>query len=225
MAFDDENEPGDELEDFGDELSSDYKEETEEGLGEEGEEIEEEVSYEIEETVTGSSSRACARAPRHAPQSPGQEKPAKKAAPKPKQPVKKAAKKIAKKAVKPRSLRRKPRRQRRPRRSQGGVKWSFLLRAAGDPPRGGTEQGQRMRSASPVKGACACKGLVRPGTCLPLSPLACAMMPMSRGTIYRQRKPRTAPRHHGFVPGSLSAACAAHRNPGWCGVRTARATS
>ena len=51
MAFDDENEPGDELEDFGDELSSDYKEETEEGLGEEGEEIEEEVSFEIEETV------------------------------------------------------------------------------------------------------------------------------------------------------------------------------
>ena len=52
MAFDDENEPGDELEDFGDELSSDYKEEAEEGLGDEGEELEEEVSYEIEETVT-----------------------------------------------------------------------------------------------------------------------------------------------------------------------------
>ncbi len=36
MAFDDENEPGDELEDFGDELSSDYKEEAEEGLGRRG---------------------------------------------------------------------------------------------------------------------------------------------------------------------------------------------
>ena len=47
MAFDDENERGDELEDFGEELSSDYKEETEEGLEGEGEEIEEEVSYEV----------------------------------------------------------------------------------------------------------------------------------------------------------------------------------
>ena len=52
MAFDDENEHGDELEDFGDELSSDYKEETEESLGDEGEEMEEEVSFEVEETVT-----------------------------------------------------------------------------------------------------------------------------------------------------------------------------
>ncbi len=40
MAFDNENGPGDGLEDFGDELSSDYKEETEEGVErDEGEEI------------------------------------------------------------------------------------------------------------------------------------------------------------------------------------------
>ena len=47
MAFDREKEPGDELEDYGDELSSDYREE-EEATGEEGEELEEEISYKRE---------------------------------------------------------------------------------------------------------------------------------------------------------------------------------
>ena len=44
MAFDDENESGNELEDFGEELSSEYREEEEEGPGEEGEDIEEEAA-------------------------------------------------------------------------------------------------------------------------------------------------------------------------------------
>ena len=39
MAFDDQKQHGDDLEELGEELSSDYKEE--EGLGEEGEELEE----------------------------------------------------------------------------------------------------------------------------------------------------------------------------------------
>ena len=41
--------PGDDLEEFGDELSSDYREE-EEGIGDEEEELDEEVSYESEGT-------------------------------------------------------------------------------------------------------------------------------------------------------------------------------
>ncbi len=49
MAIDDDKEKGDDLEELGEELSSDYKEE--EGLGEEGEELEEEVAYEVEKTV------------------------------------------------------------------------------------------------------------------------------------------------------------------------------
>ena len=49
MAFDEEKAPGDDLEEFGDELSSDYREE-EEGANEE-EELEEEVSYEAEVTT------------------------------------------------------------------------------------------------------------------------------------------------------------------------------
>jgi len=39
MDFDKDEKAGDELEDYGDELSSDYKEEAEERLGEEGEEL------------------------------------------------------------------------------------------------------------------------------------------------------------------------------------------
>ena len=38
MDFDKDNKAGDELEDYGDELASDYKEEAEERLGEEGDE-------------------------------------------------------------------------------------------------------------------------------------------------------------------------------------------
>ena len=49
MALDKENDAGD-LEDYGEELSSDYREEEEESAGEEGEELGEEVSYETEET-------------------------------------------------------------------------------------------------------------------------------------------------------------------------------
>ena len=52
MDFDQEDRPGDELEDYGDELSSDYKEEEEEISGEEGDELAEEVSYKVEETIT-----------------------------------------------------------------------------------------------------------------------------------------------------------------------------
>ncbi|MBZ5544873.1 MAG: hypothetical protein LAO07_14530 [Acidobacteriia bacterium] len=52
MAFDvNDREPGDDLEDYGDELSSDYKEEEAEQAAEEGEELEEEVSYETEESA------------------------------------------------------------------------------------------------------------------------------------------------------------------------------
>ncbi len=101
MALDDENEHGDELEDFGEELSSDYKEETEEGLGEEGEEIEEEVAYRGGGDGDPRSG-ACARR-RQLPslrpppkKAPAKKKAAKKAKAPAKKPVKKAAKKAAK---------------------------------------------------------------------------------------------------------------------------------
>src|SRR6267143_1366975 len=96
MAFDTEKEPGDELEDYGNELSSDYREE--EGGAGEGEEIEEEVSYERETTVTEGPSVVT---PRPAPAGTPPAKPApaiKRAARKPKA-KRPAAKKVRRKAV------------------------------------------------------------------------------------------------------------------------------
>jgi len=46
-----DREPGEELEDFGDELSSDYREEEEDLDGDEGDMPEHEISYEVEETA------------------------------------------------------------------------------------------------------------------------------------------------------------------------------
>ena len=58
MAFDKEHQPGDELEDYGEELSSNYREEDEETTGDEGKDLEEEVSYDSEETVKPSKAPA-----------------------------------------------------------------------------------------------------------------------------------------------------------------------
>src|SRR3979490_1058489 len=65
MAIDKEkeNEPGDELEDLGEEISSDYREEEEESAGDEGEELEEEVSYESEGTKCASQPSSPTAAP------------------------------------------------------------------------------------------------------------------------------------------------------------------
>jgi len=50
MVFDRDRDPSDELEDYGDELTSDYREEGEEEPSEGAEDLEDEVSYEVEET-------------------------------------------------------------------------------------------------------------------------------------------------------------------------------
>ena len=92
MMFEsDDREPGEELEDFGDELSSDYREEEEDLDGDEGDMPEHEIAYEVEETA-GKPPEPVIPTPPPAPA-----KPARRATPA-RKPVKKAAKKAAKKA-------------------------------------------------------------------------------------------------------------------------------
>ena len=74
MLLDDENESGQE-EDYGEETSSDYREEEEEAADQEGETLEEEVSYESETKVI----EAPATAPAAAPPAPAARQPAKRA--------------------------------------------------------------------------------------------------------------------------------------------------
>jgi hypothetical protein len=109
MALDDDDEPGNELEDYGEELSSDYKEEAEEGVEEEGEEGGDEVSFEVEETIlTPQVHDVADEAPAPATRRGATKKkavkkatpPAKKVVKKAPPPAKKVAKKPAKKAVK-----------------------------------------------------------------------------------------------------------------------------
>jgi hypothetical protein len=107
MMFDsDDREPGDELEDFGEDLSSDYREEEDELGVDDGEMPEEEISYEVEAPmgrapqIVSPPPPAPAKAARRAP---APRKPAKKAVRPPKKTAKKPAKKAepAKKAAKP----------------------------------------------------------------------------------------------------------------------------
>lgn len=107
MVFDsDGREPGEELEDFGDELSSDYREEEEDLGADEGEVPEAEISYEAEEVVVTTPMPVVAAIPTSRPP---RAKPTRRAAPARKQ-VKKAAKPRKKTAKKPaRKLAKKPR--------------------------------------------------------------------------------------------------------------------
>jgi outer membrane biosynthesis protein TonB len=109
MKIDKGNEPGDELEDFGDELSSDYKEE--EAAGEEGEELEEEVSYEAGETTIPVKTPG-------APAAPEAPRPAPSVAPKPAPSRPKAVKKAKRKAKKPARKKAKARRAKRVRKAR-----------------------------------------------------------------------------------------------------------
>ncbi len=113
MAFDTEKEPGDELEDYGNELSSDYREE--EGGAGEGEEIEEEVSYEREETTVTEGPSVVTPKPAPAVTPPAKPAPAiKKAARKPKT-KRPTAKKGRRKAVARRPARKKGKSKGKPR--------------------------------------------------------------------------------------------------------------